>query len=74
MSDIEERIYGDEKELASWYLCGDCGERYLNLQALGYCISLDDNMQELLEEYWSETGFTPKGANVELHKGNTQNC
>ena len=71
---IEERIYGDEKQLADWYLCECCGEKYLNLQALGYCILLGSDLQELLAEYWQENGFTPKGANVEKHKGNTQSC
>ena len=58
---VEENIYGEcgEIELASWYMCEECGEQYLNLSALGYCINLgNDNMLDLLKEYQELTGFT----------------
>jgi len=58
--DIEEKIYKDEVKLASWFMCERCGEIYLNLDSLGYCIWLGDNMQENLEDYWHITGFTPE--------------
>ena len=50
-SDIEEKIYGDEVRLADWHMCEKCGEQYLNLEALGYCIDIGENMFNLLEEY-----------------------
>jgi hypothetical protein len=60
-TDIEERIHGDEVPLAFNYLCEKCGEIFLNLQAYGYCgIDPSENMQELLEEHWEYTGFTPE--------------
>ena len=59
-TDIEERIYGDEVPLSSWFLCEGCGEIYLNLSKLGYCIRLGDYMPALLAEYWTMTGFEPK--------------
>lgn len=61
-TDIEERIFGEdgEIELATWYMCEKCGEQYLNLSALGYCVDLErDNMLDLLKEYHEMTGFQP---------------
>lgn len=55
-TDIELNIYGDEVPLAPKYMCGKCGEIYLNLSALGYCVNFG-NMQDLLEEYHEMTGF-----------------
>jgi len=49
--DIEERIWGEEVSLASWYMCEICGEQFLNLEALGYCLNLADNMLSCLAEY-----------------------
>ena len=55
-SDIEERIYGDTVRLASWFMCEECGEIFLNLDALGYCVQIDDHMAALLEEYREQHG------------------
>lgn len=57
LSDIEERIQGDEVSLADWYLCESCGEIFLNLNAIGYCYYLGDDIRENLKEYWDLTGF-----------------
>lgn len=59
-SDIEEDIYGTEKPLATWYLCEKCGEIWLNLDAIGYCVNPDEDMGELMREYHEMTGFNPK--------------
>ncbi len=59
-SEIEERIYGsgwDAVPLASYYHCKDCGEIYLNLSAIGYCIPPDTDMQKALQEYHELSGF-----------------
>lgn len=56
-SEIEEAIVGEEVYLAPFYMCYRCGEIFLNLSALGYCIILPENMEELLEEYQDMTGF-----------------
>lgn len=70
-SDIEERIYGGEVPLATKYLCEKCGEIYLNLSDLGYCLSLGKGaMQEAIEDYWELTKFDPekykrKGGQIE---------
>jgi hypothetical protein len=48
---------GSEIELAPWYMCAECGEQFLNLSALGYCIDPAENMFELLREYQEMTGF-----------------
>ncbi len=56
-SDIEERMYGNEVPLASWFMCESCGEIYLNLQDLGYCLDIEEDMRDLLKEYHQLTGF-----------------
>jgi len=57
--EIEERIYGEatEIQIASYYMCEPCGEILFNLEDLGYCINIIDNMQELLEEYKALANF-----------------
>lgn len=55
--DIEEKIQGDEINIADWFMCEKCGEIFFNLESLGYCITLGENMPELLSEYWEMTGF-----------------
>ena len=56
-TDIEERIYGSEIKGESWFLCEKCGEIYFNLDALGYCYFMGDNINENLKDYWKLTGF-----------------
>ncbi|HCY85359.1 MAG TPA: hypothetical protein DHV36_09525 [Desulfobacteraceae bacterium] len=60
--EIEERIYGDDNEisLASKYMCEDCGEIFLNLEDLGYCVDYTECMSAALAEYWEITGFRPE--------------
>lgn len=59
-TDIEESIYGDEVPLADKYLCEQCGEIFLNLESLGYCLSLGEDLRETLREYHELTGFKPE--------------
>ena len=61
-SDIEERIWGHEVQLADSYACEKCGEIFLNLEELGYCVNLGDNFIEALKEYWELTGFNGSAA------------
>lgn len=51
--DVEENIYGEggEVPLASHYHCSTCGEQFFNLTALGFCVDIQDNMMNLLDEY-----------------------
>jgi hypothetical protein len=59
--DVEIKIYGEDTEidLAPHHHCAKCGEQYLNLTALGYCVSIDEDVFEVLSQYWCETGFDP---------------
>lgn len=57
ITDIEEKIYGDEVSLANHYMCEKCSEIYLNLTDIGYNIHIDQNMNECLNEYHILTGF-----------------
>lgn len=52
LSDIEERIYGDEVWLAPFYMCEECIDLFFSLQELGYCITLNDgeSMHDMAEE------------------------
>lgn len=49
--DIEERIHGDEVPMASKWMCEECSDIFLSLEELGYCVSINDDMHDLLEEY-----------------------
>ena len=57
LTDIEERICGQEVHLAPIFQCVKCGEIFLNLTAYGYCVNPMDQMSELLEEHKDYTGF-----------------
>lgn len=59
-NDIEERILGEEIPMMPLRMCESCGETYLNLSAIGYCLVPTDDMRECLAEYWEETGFVPQ--------------
>ena len=53
-TDIEERIYGDGADvpMPSLFLCEECADLYFNLMELGFeCVSPEDNMRELVNEY-----------------------
>jgi hypothetical protein len=58
-TDIEIKIFGEAGlvELAPWYHCATCGEQYLNLDALGYCLNISENMLELLAEHRAMHGI-----------------
>ena len=68
-SEVEARIIGfywDNWEeptikIAPVYICEKCGEIYLNLSSLGYCVSIGHNIKDDLKEYWELTGFQPIG-------------
>ena len=59
ISQIEEDIYGNGGEitLASYWMCEKCGEIYLNLDDLGFCVDITEKMSDLLKEYQEMTGF-----------------
>jgi len=56
-SHIEENIYGDVVPIADKFMCEKCGEIFLNLSALGYCLTIGHHIREDLEDYWDLTGF-----------------
>ena len=51
--DIEYRIHGDWVDLAPWWHCETCGDLYLSLAELDFCVDPSENMHELLAEYHS---------------------
>ena len=64
--EIEERINGDAVPLADWHMCEECGEIFLNLNDLGYCLMLGErSMQRYLNDYHKITGFIKHGENNE---------
>jgi len=50
---IEEKIYGEGSEvpMAYRYLCERCGDLYLSLSELGFCMSIDEDMRDLVRDY-----------------------
>lgn len=48
---VEERIYGDEVPLASWYMCETCGGLYMAVQDLGMCCDISENIAGQIKEY-----------------------
>ena len=50
---IELKIYSEDTEIpnAPKWFCERCGEIFLNLDSLGFCVDIESNMEELLEEY-----------------------
>ena len=54
MDDIEMRIHGEGAEavaLAPWWLCERCADLYFSLEDLGFCVSPEEDMRELVREY-----------------------
>ena len=53
ITDVEVSIYGDgaDVSLASWFMCERCSDLYFSLTELGYCVSAEDDMRELVREY-----------------------
>ena len=52
--DIEERIHGDEVRTATKYMCEKCADMYWSLTELGYCVSIGENMRDLVSDYAHE--------------------
>ena len=51
---------GDEINEKYEYHCAECGEIFLNLDELGFCIDFEDNMKQLFEQYKNE--YIPENA------------
>jgi len=56
---IEERIKGETYTISSHYICETCGEIFLNLHAIGYCLDVYSPMGIALKEYQELIGFAP---------------
>lgn len=48
---VEERIFGDEVPLATWYLCERCDGLLESLDALGFCGLVGQDLREVCREY-----------------------
>ncbi len=42
--EMEDRIYGDEVPMATWYACETCAGVYFSITELGYCVMIGDGM------------------------------
>ncbi len=49
--------WGDEVEIEPHFMCKHCGEIFLNLTDIGYCLEINANMDKDLAEYHKITGF-----------------
>lgn len=61
-TDIEVRISGEIVGMAPLYMCEACGEIFLNLDALHYCLDITKPMAGYLDEYHRLTGFKKEAA------------
>lgn len=61
-NDIEERIWGDEVKLASWYMCEDCYGCVLSVEEAGGCLYLSkgENVRDAVRAWRAEF---PEGCN-----------
>jgi hypothetical protein len=51
----EMRGFGDEVQMADWYLCETCGDLADSLAELGFCYTLgDDSLAKQIDEYRRE--------------------
>ena len=59
---IAEKIYGENGEMpiAAWFMCERCGDLYLSLVELGFCVTPEDDMRGLVRDYAERYG--PKEA------------
>jgi len=48
---IEEKAHSDGVQIASKYHCERCGDLFLSLQELGYCVHWGEQMLDLAAEY-----------------------
>jgi len=58
-NDIEDNIYGEGESvpMPPYYMCETCGEIYLNLSDIVYCLDITESMKDYLTEYQQMTGF-----------------
>lgn len=53
--EIECRIYGEDGDQgpprASWFMCFECGWRYLALDRHGYAVDINEDMRQLMIEH-----------------------
>lgn len=52
-----DRLGWEEVKIAPWFMCESCGEIFLNLDNVGYCIDIRDFMPHLLEEHREINGI-----------------
>ena len=58
--DIQADEDGDDVHLPDEFHCERCGEIYLNLHEIGYCLCISEHMPSLLKEYQKMIGFDPE--------------
>ncbi len=54
VTDIEERIHGDEVPLASWWMCETCGGLAMAIEETGMCFTLGESMKQQIADYRAE--------------------
>ena len=58
--DIEERIYGNEVPMSTWYFCPGCAAIYHALAKVNACVDLGkDDLRDALQEF--NEMYAPKG-------------
>lgn len=54
-NDIEERIYGDQVPLATWYACEKCWGLFWAVTDLGMCFSIGEDIAQQIKDYRRES-------------------
>lgn len=54
VTDIEERICGDEVPLATWHSCETCWGLMLAVEETGMCFTLGESMKQQIADYRAE--------------------
>lgn len=47
-------------ELEPIHMCETCAEQWLNLEGVGYCVPVDEDIMISMRQYWDLTGYTPE--------------
>jgi hypothetical protein len=65
ISDVEERIHGDEVLLPSWFFCPICYAIWAALDRVGACVDIGrDDLRDCLKEF--NEGYAPMGFSLRI--------
>ena len=57
---LEERIYGDEVNLAYWYTCEECSDLISAVEDLGFCWMWGESIKTQIADYRGDNPLTDR--------------